>query len=149
MLPPPLNRGRSSPYGPIAGRVPVTPTELAGGTPVPEDDDMGMGGPDNPVAMTELVAPHRDLKRCRRQVDVMRMHMQRQPLDANQEEHQPRLLHQEYQASVLAMESSMSLQDFAEMQALEQHAQQWYHRGCNPPGVLQGQNFASGRSREV
>eukprot|EP00971_Amphidinium_carterae_P349161 6490874-Amphidinium_carterae.2 len=69
MSPPPLNRGRSNPYGPIAGRVPVTPTELAGGTPVPEDDDMGMGGPDNPIAMTELVAPHRDLKRYRRQVD--------------------------------------------------------------------------------
>eukprot|EP00971_Amphidinium_carterae_P140669 2787790-Amphidinium_carterae.1 len=53
-VPPPPLSGRSNPYGPILGRFPVTPPAMAGGIPVPENDDMG--GPDNPIVMTELVA---------------------------------------------------------------------------------------------
>eukprot|EP00971_Amphidinium_carterae_P091332 1807854-Amphidinium_carterae.2 len=36
--PPPLS-GRSNPYGPIQRRVPLTPPAMAGGIPVPEDDE--------------------------------------------------------------------------------------------------------------
>eukprot|EP00971_Amphidinium_carterae_P004690 94002-Amphidinium_carterae.1 len=78
--------------------------------------------------MIELVAhPTETSSATRKQVDVRRIHMQRQQLDANQKEHHSRLLHQEYQAAVLAMETSMTLQHVAETQSIEQHAQQWYH----------------------
>eukprot|EP00971_Amphidinium_carterae_P243265 4830687-Amphidinium_carterae.8 len=72
----------------------------------------------------------------------MSIHLQRQQLDASQEEQQSWFLHQEYQAAVLAMEPAMSLQCVAEMTALEQHAQQFYH--CRWQALEQ-----EARSREI
>eukprot|EP00971_Amphidinium_carterae_P269234 5341135-Amphidinium_carterae.1 len=63
LSPPPPPSGRSASHP--TGRVPVTPPAIAGGNPAVQipvggntesDDFMDIGEPDNPMAITELVA---------------------------------------------------------------------------------------------
>eukprot|EP00971_Amphidinium_carterae_P017664 348053-Amphidinium_carterae.3 len=114
MLPPPLPRlelqplsCRSRPYGPV-GRVPVTPPMVAHGAT--QNVEMSLADwPDNAMGMTELVAQLTETSGNKfRQVDVMRINLQRQQLDVTQEEHRARQLCTEYQHTVLTMEADLS-----------------------------------------
>eukprot|EP00971_Amphidinium_carterae_P141371 2801138-Amphidinium_carterae.1 len=96
--PPPLS-GRSGPYdhGPGGpGRIPVTPPAIAGMAPAVQvpvggdaesDDFVGIGEPDNPVAISELVAHlTQSSGATHSRLDVLRLNLRRQQLDVNAEE---------------------------------------------------------------
>eukprot|EP00971_Amphidinium_carterae_P343246 6482895-Amphidinium_carterae.2 len=106
--------------------MPVTPPAIAGAvTQTP--DDMDVGEPDNPMAITELVEhPMETSTTTRRQVDVMRVNLRRQQLDVTHEEQQAIWLHQEYLQTVAAMESTLSLRANQELLRLEQQSQEYY-----------------------
>eukprot|EP00971_Amphidinium_carterae_P125810 2492334-Amphidinium_carterae.1 len=109
--PPPPQSGRSAPYP--TGRVPVTPPAIAGGgnpaVQVPVGDetesddfmDIGDSEPDNPLAITELVAHLTSSSGATlRQVDVIQINMQRQQLDVTTEEQYANRLHLEYNLAI-------------------------------------------------
>eukprot|EP00971_Amphidinium_carterae_P066283 1312736-Amphidinium_carterae.1 len=84
----------------MAGQVPVGDTE--------SDDIMDIGEPDNPMAITELVAHLREMSSStRRQVDVLGINLQKQQLDVTHEEQYASRLHLEYSQAIQAMEAAL------------------------------------------
>eukprot|EP00971_Amphidinium_carterae_P228804 4538876-Amphidinium_carterae.1 len=108
MLLPPPPSGRSSPYGPVGVRMPVTPPARAGRVP---NDVIHLGEPDKYMATTQLAAHlTKASNNTRRQVDIMWMNLHRQQLDVNHEEQHATKLHQEYNQAIHAMEANLHLQ---------------------------------------
>eukprot|EP00971_Amphidinium_carterae_P108776 2153788-Amphidinium_carterae.1 len=77
---------------------------------------MDIGEPDNPVAISELVAHlTQSSGATHSRLDILRINLRRQQLDVNAEEAFASRLQQEYHQAISAMEASLSLQSLQEM----------------------------------
>eukprot|EP00971_Amphidinium_carterae_P137971 2734594-Amphidinium_carterae.1 len=86
---------RRGPYGPIAGRVPITPPGIAGAV-LHDHDDMDVGEPDNPMAIAELVEHLTETSTTTlRRVYSLQINLQLQQHDVTHEEEHANRLRQE------------------------------------------------------